>query len=451
MKTAYAYARFSSDNQREVSIDAQLRAINEYCDTNDIKILRIFKDEAQSARTAKRPAFQEMFGLIKEQPADYVIVHKLDRFARSRADAAFYRQKLKDAGMRLISVIERLDDSPESIIMEGILESMNEYYSANLARETKKGQKENILRGKRCGGKTPYGYTSVNQQLVPNQDADTVRDIFRLYADGWKIADIVRKLNPKVCHIDRILGNGVYTGALVFGELRKENAHEALVSKETWEAVCRRRGNSRMNAANKAKNDYMLSGMLVCGKCGRTMVGLCVKDKYMYYNCRTKNCTLVKSEELEDMVIKELSKVFTPTDDLKALFFDLVSKRVNSREEDENAKKAEYILRQRISKLIDSLQYAETQEDTKAIMEKVNELRRQMPEKPKPKREVSREDCDRFIERFCDIESMDRDEQKSLLKSVVDKIVVNGMEISLFMNVKAGVCVVVNKKGVFVK
>jgi hypothetical protein len=278
-----------------------------------------------------------------------------------------------------------------------------------------------------------------------------VRDIFRLYADGWKIADIVRKLNPKVCHIDRILGNEVYTGALVFGELRKENAHEALVSEETWEAVFRRRGNSRMNAANKAKNDYMLSGMLVCGKCGRTMVGLCVKDKYMYYNCRTKNCTLVKSEELEDMVIKELSKVFTPTDDLKALFFDLVSKRVNSREEDENAKKAEYILRQRISKLIDSLQYAETQEDTKSIMEKVNELRRQMPEKPKPKREVSREDCDRFIERFCDIESMDRDEQKSLLKSVIDKIVVNGMEISLFMNVKAGVCVVVNKKGVFVK
>ena len=70
MKTAYIYARYSSDNQREESIDAQLRAINEYCDTHDIIILRIFKDEAQSARTAKRPAFQELFGLIKENPSD---------------------------------------------------------------------------------------------------------------------------------------------------------------------------------------------------------------------------------------------------------------------------------------------------------------------------------------------------------------------------------------------
>ena len=105
MKTAYVYARFSSDNQREESIDAQLRAINEYCETNDIRILRIFKDEAQSARTAKRPAFQELFGLIKENPSDYLIVHKLDRFARSRADAAFYRSKLKEAGMKLVSVL----------------------------------------------------------------------------------------------------------------------------------------------------------------------------------------------------------------------------------------------------------------------------------------------------------------------------------------------------------
>ena len=132
MKTAYAYARFSSDNQREESITAQLRAIHEYCNTHDIRILQEFKDEAFSARTDKRPAFQELFARVKERPADYLIVHKLDRFARNRYDAAFYRKILKDAGMRLVSVLERLDDTPESIIMEGLLESMNEYYSANL-------------------------------------------------------------------------------------------------------------------------------------------------------------------------------------------------------------------------------------------------------------------------------------------------------------------------------
>ena len=444
MKTAYAYARFSSDNQREESIDAQLRAINEYCETNDIRILQVFKDEAFSARTAKRPAFQELFGLIKEHPADLLIVHKLDRFARSRMDAAFYRQKLKEAGMRLVSVLERLDDSPESIIMEGILESMNEYYSANLSRETKKGLRENILNGKRNGGKVPFGYTLVDHHLIPNRDAETVRWIFNLYAEGKGVTEIVRTTRSPVHNIRPMLMNEVYLGHLISGENRCDNAHEPIIDEDTFYACQKRMQDKRMNAANRAKVDYMLAGLITCGVCGKRMIGMSSKGKYYYYSCKTAGCRIYRKDELEERVIKELAKWFTPTDDLKALFFDLVSKRVNSRTESEDARKAEYILRQRISKLIDSLQYAETQEDTKAIMEKVNELRRQMP-KPKPKREVSREDCDRFIERFCRIEQMDREEQKSLLRKTVDQIAVTPEDIGLFMTVKRGVVIAINK------
>lgn len=445
MKTAYAYARFSSDNQREESIDAQLRAINEYCETNDIRILQVFKDEAFSARTDKRPAFQELFGLIKEKPADLLIVHKLDRFARSRMDAAFYRQKLKEAGMRLVSVLERLDDSPESIIMEGILESMNEYYSANLSRETKKGLRENILNGKRNGGKVPFGYTLVDHHLIPNRDAETVRWIFNLYAEGKGVTEIVRTTRSPVHNIRPMLMNKVYLGHLISGENRCEHAHEAIIDEDTFYACQKRMQDKRMNAANRAKADYMLAGLITCGVCGKRMIGMSSKGKYYYYSCKTPGCRIYRKDELEERVIKELAKWFTPTDDLKALFFDLVSKRVNSRTESEDARKAEYILRQRISKLIDSLQYAETQEDTKAIMEKVNELRRQMP-KPKPKREVSREDCDRFIERFCRIEQMDREEQKSLLRKTVDQIAVTPEDIGLFMTVKRGVVIAINKQ-----
>ena len=444
MKTAYVYARFSSDNQREESIDAQLRAIHEYCDTNDIRILQVFKDEAFSARTDKRPAFQELFGLIKEKPADLLIVHKLDRFARSRMDAAFYRQKLKEAGMRLVSVLERLDDSPESIIMEGILESMNEYYSANLSRETKKGLRENILNGKRNGGKVPFGYTLVDHHLIPNRDAETVKWIFNLYAEGKGVTEIVRTTRSPVHNIRPMLMNEVYLGHLVSGDCRCENAHEAIIDEDTFYACQKRMQDKRMNAANRAKVDYMLAGLITCGVCGKRMIGMSSKGRYYYYSCKTAGCRIYRKDELEERVINELAKWFTPTDDLKALFFDLVSKRVNSRTESEDARKAEYILRQRISKLIDSLQYAETQEDTKAIMEKVNELRRQMP-KPKPKREVSREDCDRFIERFCRIEQMDREEQKSLLRKTVDQIAVTPEDIGLFMTVKRGVVIAINK------
>lgn len=445
MKTAYVYARFSSDNQREESIDAQIRAIREYCETNDIRILQVFKDEAQSARTAKRPAFQELFGLIKENPSDYLIVHKLDRFARSREDAAFYRSKLKEAGMKLVSVLERLDDSPESIIMEGILESMNEYYSANLSRETKKGLKENILNGKRNGGKVPYGYSLIDHHLVPNKDADTVRRIFHLYSEGMGVTEIVKKTRSRINNIRPLLMNEVYLGHLISGENRCENAHEPIIDKETFFACQKRMQDKRMNAANRAKVDYMLAGLITCGVCGKRMIGLSSKGKYYYYSCKTAGCKTYRKDDLEERVIKELEKHFTPTDEIKALFFDMVSKRVNSRVEDNNARKAEYILRQRISKLIDSVQYADTQDDIKAIMEKVNELRRQMPEKVQPKQTVSREECDRFIESFCDIESMDRQEQRLLLRKTIEQIAVKPDEICLFMSIKRGVCIVINE------
>ena len=445
MKTAYVYARFSSDNQREESIDAQLRAINEYCETNDIRILRIFKDEAQSARTAKRPAFQELFGLIKENPSDYLIVHKLDRFARNRADAAFYRSKLKEAGMKLVSVLERLDDSPESIIMEGILESMNEYYSANLSRETKKGLRENILQGKRNGGKVPFGYTLVDHHLIPNKDADTVRSIFNLYSEGVGVTEIVKITRSPIHNIRPMLMNEVYLGHLISGENRCEHAHEAIIDEDTFYACQKRMQDKRMNAANRAKVDYMLAGLITCGVCGKRMIGMSSKGRYYYYSCKTAGCRIYRKEELEERVVKELAKLFTPTASVKAKFYELVSSRVNSREDRESQEKAKYILRQRISKLIDSLQYAETQEDTKAIMEKVNELRRQMPV-TKPRQTVSREDCDRFIESFCDIESMDREQKKIILRRTVDQIVVKPDDISLFMTVKGGVVIAINKQ-----
>ena len=445
MKTAYAYARFSSDNQREESIDAQLRAINEYCDTNDIKILRIFKDEAQSARTAKRPAFQELFGLIKENPSDYLIVHKLDRFARNRADAAFYRSKLKEAGMKLVSVLERLDDSPESIIMEGILESMNEYYSANLSRETKKGLRENILQGKRNGGKVPFGYTLVDHHLIPNKDADTVRSIFILYSEGVGVTEIVKITRSPIHNIRPMLMNEVYLGHLISGENRCEHAHEPIIDEDTFYACQKRMQDKRMNAANRAKVDYMLAGLITCGVCGKRMIGMSSKGKYYYYSCKTPGCKIYRKDDLEERVIKELAKLFTPTASVKAKFYDLVSSRVNSREDTKEEEKAKYILRQRISKLIDSLQYAETQEDTKAIMDKVNELRRQMPV-TKPRQTVSREDCDRFIESFCDIDSMDKEQKKIVLRRTVDQIVVKPDDISLFMTVKRGVVIAINKQ-----
>ena len=441
MKTAYAYARFSSDNQREESITAQLRAIHEYCNTHDIRILQEFKDEAFSARTDKRPAFQELFARIKEHPADYLIVHKLDRFARNRYDAAFYRKILKDAGMRLVSVLERLDDTPESIIMEGLLESMNEYYSANLSREAKKGMKENIIQGKRNGGKAPIGYTSVDQHLIPNKDAEKVRKIFEMYAEGKSYKEMEAYSGWPHSNIRNMLQNEVYLGHLISGANRCENAHEPLVSQDTWNACRRRMSNANGNASNKAKYEYMLARMLVCGKCGKPMT--CLRSgNYFFYSCRTKGCKYWHRDELEERVCKALSNKLRPADDIKAKFYALVSERVNSRVDKEKANKANVGLQKRIDKLLNSVQYADEQ-DMPDIFKQIKELRAQMVKVPEEK-VISKEACDAFIDNFFNFEGKSYTEKKLIIRKVLCKIVV-GDELYLTTNIDGEVYGIVLK------
>ena len=150
------YARFSSDNQRDESIDAQIRAIRDYAQKNDIMIVGEYVDRARSAMTDNRPEFLQMIADAANNDFDVVLVHKLDRFARNRQDSIGYRMQLKRHGVSLVSILEYLDsDSPESVILESVLEAMAEYYSLNLAREVRKGMHENALKGIHTGGIPP--------------------------------------------------------------------------------------------------------------------------------------------------------------------------------------------------------------------------------------------------------------------------------------------------------
>ena len=180
---AALYARYSSDNQRSESIDAQLRAMQNYCQQNHILIVETYIDEAKSATTDHRPSFQKMISDSKYHQFNIILVHKLDRFARNRYDSAVYKRELKKNGVSVYSVLENLDDSPESIMMESVLEGMSEYYSQNLAREVMKGMRETALQCKHTGGKPPLGYDlNTDGKLIINQgEAEVVQQIFKMY------------------------------------------------------------------------------------------------------------------------------------------------------------------------------------------------------------------------------------------------------------------------------
>ena len=140
---AVAYTRFSTDMQREESVEAQLRAIKDFAERNNIIIVGEYIDRAKSGTTADRVEFQRMIKDSAKGMFHLVLVHKIDRFARNRLDSINSRVQLKRNNVTVLSVTQLYDsETPEGLMMESMLEMMAEYYSKNLSREVMKGLKE---------------------------------------------------------------------------------------------------------------------------------------------------------------------------------------------------------------------------------------------------------------------------------------------------------------------
>lgn len=149
------YARYSSDSQREESIEGQIRECQEYAEHSGITVVGAYIDRALSAKTDDRPDFQCMIKDSAKRLFDVVIVWKLDRFSRNRYDSAYYKAILRKNGVKVISAKESIAEGPEGILLESMLEGYAEYYSAELSQKIHRGQHENALKGKTNGGGIP--------------------------------------------------------------------------------------------------------------------------------------------------------------------------------------------------------------------------------------------------------------------------------------------------------
>ncbi len=244
-----------------------------------------------------------MISDAKEGLFEVLLVHKLDRFARNKYDSVFYKKALKGYGIKIISITEQLDDSPESVILESVLEGMAEYYSKNLAREVRKGQNENALKGLHNGGIPPLGY-DVNSELryVKNkEEADSVSKIYKWFLQGDSYQTISERLNElgrktktgkpfRKNSIRDILFNEKYIGNYTFGKradsknnnwkyndeyILIENNHPAIINKDTFQEVQHKMKSNLRGPRSKPKGDmvYLLTGLMICGRCGGPYVG----------------------------------------------------------------------------------------------------------------------------------------------------------------------------------
>lgn len=330
---AVIYARYSSDNQREESIEGQLRDCREYAERNNMTIVGNYIDRALSARTADRPDFQRMIRDSEKHLFNVVLVWKLDRFSRDRYDSAHYKHILKKNGVRVVSAKEAIADGPEGIILESMLEGMAEYYSAELAVKVRRGQRENAMKCRNNGGTLTYGY-AVNKEngcLVINpQTAPVAREIFSRYDQGDLIKDIVKDLNTRGLRnnfnrpfqasvMTLLLKNRKYIGDYCYGDTIVPGGVPAIIDKNLFERVQERmERNKKAPGKGKAKDEYLLSGKVFCGTCGGHMVGESGKSRngtfYYYYKCinakRGHTCKrkAVKKDWLERVVVLETVK-----------------------------------------------------------------------------------------------------------------------------------------------
>lgn len=279
--TAVIYARYSSSNQREESIEGQIRICTEYAKKKGYKITNQYIDRAMTGKNDNRPAFRQMLNDSDKGMFDVLLVYKTDRFARNRYDSAIHKTRLKKNKVQIEYAAEQIPNDSTAVLIEGFLENLAEYYSVNLSENTKRGKYENALKKKSNGGVTPIGYKRINGSLVIDEvKAPVVQFAFQSYIDGISYANIIKKARERygiklsMSGLKLILQNEVYTGKYIYntydGEtFVYEDNHEAIVSRETYEKAKEKRlANKRSPNAGKGKRKYALSGLIKCGECG---------------------------------------------------------------------------------------------------------------------------------------------------------------------------------------
>jgi site-specific DNA recombinase len=360
MKVAL-YARVSSEKQDvDLSISAQLKALREYAARNDYEVVREFIDEAESGKTASRPAFREMISAARRSHRlfDLILVWKYSRFARSREDSIVFKSMLKKNDIWVISISEPAEDTPTGKLLEAMIESLDEFYSANLGEEVTRGMRESASRGFYLSAVAPFGYRKIRAkdgskertklEIEPNE-ARIVAGIFDQVLMGKGLIEVVKQLNregiagPKgkgwiKTSIRKILTNEVYTGTAVWGRnsqrdlpvIRVENAWPAVVDRHTFDRaqmLLKERAPVCLHPRRVASR-YLLSGLARCGHCGKALVGQDAKSgQFTYYVCGTLlkkgagSCPTryLNSQQFESLVIDKIKEHVLTTENLTRL------------------------------------------------------------------------------------------------------------------------------------
>ncbi|MBQ1790561.1 MAG: recombinase family protein [Oscillospiraceae bacterium] len=327
-KTAVAYARYSSAQQRDVSIEQQLRDIRAYAEREGYIIIHEYIDRAKSGfkHSDRRAEFQEMLRAASSGMFDTVLAWKVDRFGRNRRESSMYKGQLADLGVSVRYAMEPIPDGAAGVLTEGMLEAIAEWYSRNLSENIRRGKKDNAGKALYNGIKI-FGYDKGGDghYVVNEADAALVRRVFSLYAQGNSVTTIENTLKAEGVltangvpfghsRILYMITNEAYIGTYHFDGITIPGGLPAIIDRETWE-VCQQLRQKTSRHYEKKPDTYIMSGKCTCGLCGgnvRGTSGIGRGHAYYYYICGTKrskgtcNLPLLRKEFFEKKILDYL-------------------------------------------------------------------------------------------------------------------------------------------------
>ena len=490
---AALYARVSSDRQdMDLSVSAQLRALRDYAKANGYSIARQYVDEAESGRVADRPQFREMIeeGSKPNAPFEVILVWKFSRFTRKREHAVAFKSMLRRKGIRVVSITEYADDSPTGKLMEAIIESVDEFYSENLAQEVVRGMREAASRGFFLSSNAPFGYRKIKvsdgAKERPTLEVDpatgsVVREIFESSLRGNGLKEICKELNDRGVGnrgkrwnkggLHYLLTNEAYTGAAVWGRtsrgeqaadpVRVEGAWPALVSRELFDEVrqAMRDRAPRVQRPGRVGSKFLLSGLLKCGVCGRSYSGQGAKSgQFAYYICGTLyregagtcSARYLNAPRLETFVVEKIRERILNEETIVALVatvaeeIDALASELADRLEVIEAELSD--VRKRLDRLYEAV---ETSELTLEVLsprilslrhrEEQLEAARDDAERQLERRRVALPNTEEIVEYVADFREFLKDgsfpERKALIRNFVEGIEVVGDEATLMYTV----------------
>lgn len=355
---AIAYYRFSSHAQNETSIDQQREQAHLYAEKHGLTIIREYADKAISGTTDERPGFQQMLSEVGKLKPAVLILWKTDRLGRDRYILACAKKTIRDAGCSIQYVAEITPtDAPESSLIEGILDSMAEFYSKQLRQNVTRGMRYNAQNALYNGHKMlGYAVDDTKHYIEDKVTAPVVQRIFMQYADGKPLTQIAVELNNQgiktvldrnftVNSLRHILKNRAYIGEYHYGDIVIADGMPRLVSDELFGEVQKRFERNKRKAKTPSTEEdaprYWLTGKLYCGECGTTMHGMSGTSKtgkpHYYYACknhRKHKCNLknIPKDLLEAHVVWVLRDLIEDSENLASLAVDIATyyKNLNS-------------------------------------------------------------------------------------------------------------------------